>query len=69
MFTPKANLKQKKVKNSEILYEGSGSLKSRHDFRNRGTFLCPEITEHSSSKIAAQLQKSQHDFDSIRSKI
>jgi len=51
-----------------VKYEGSGSLKSRHDFRNRGTFLCPEITEHSASKIVARLQKSRHDFDSIRSK-
>jgi len=52
-----------------VKYEGSGSPKSCHDFRNPGTFLCPETTEHSAIKIAAWLQKSQHDFDSIRSKI
>jgi len=51
-----------------VKYEGSGSLKSRHNFRNRGTFLCAEITERSASKIAARLQKSRHDFDSIKSK-
>ena len=43
-------------------YEESDSPKSCHDFRNRGAFLCPEITELSANKIVSRLQKSRHDL-------
>jgi len=45
-----------------VKYEESDSPKSCHDFRNRGAFLSPEITELSANKIVSRLQKARHDL-------
>jgi len=45
-----------------VKYEESDAPKSCHDFRNRGAFLCPEITELSANKIVSRLQKLRHDW-------
>jgi len=47
-------LHQRPIQNGKgrkiVKYEESDSPKSCHDFRNRGAFLCPEITKLSANK-------------------